>query len=136
MQNPKNDENLPKSMIFEMFRESARKRTETPRSAPQARSTSVALRPSQLQSRTDAREQDKNTTDFWRTQRGTDFAPKPPPRDQTDETMCSGHPLRGNDSILGAVHARQRQKQVGDLKGIKKRLFFARFEVCAPPRRP
>ena len=114
MQNPKNDENLPKSMIFEMFRESARKRTETPQEraagALPARSTSVALRPSQLQSRTDAREQDKNTTDFWRTQRGTDFAPKPPPRDQTDVTMCSGHPLRGNDSILGAVHARQSQK--------------------------
>ena len=30
MQNPKNDENLPKSTIFEIFRESARTRTETP----------------------------------------------------------------------------------------------------------
>ena len=65
-------------------------------------------------------------------------APKTPPRDQTGIARGSGHPSEANDSILGALRARQSPLAVGGLKRSKKRLFLRRDAPrgsVLPPRR-
>ena len=66
-----------------------------------------SLRTPSLQLKTEGREQPQTDTNFWRTRRGAEFAPRTPPRGQTDIATRSGHPLRGNDSNPRAVCARQ-----------------------------
>ena len=75
MQNPKNDENLPNSTIFKIFRNSSRTRTETPQEraagAQHLRSpvTVLVAIPDRCSRAT------QKHYEVWRTQRGAGLAP-------------------------------------------------------------
>ena len=138
MQNPKNDENLPNSTIFKIFRNSSRTRTETPQEraagAQHLRSpvTVLVAIPDRCSRAT------QKHYEVWRTQRGAGLAPKRPPRDSTDIARGSGHPSEANDSNLDALREHESPPEVGDLKRSKKRLFLRRDAPrgsVLPPRR-
>ena len=108
-------------------RGSARKRTETPRCAPQARRTGARRRRANTASVAIGRQSSRATKKKLprrRTFCRTKPAPKTPPCDQTDIATGSGHPSEANDLILDALRARQSPLYVGDPKRSKKRLFL------------
>ena len=125
-------------MIFEVFRENLRANVQRPPGARRRRAAGAHADTASVAIGRQSSRATKKKLPRRRTFCRTKPAPKTPPRDQTGIARGSGHPSEANDSILGALRARQSPLAVGGLKRSKKRLFLRRDAPrgsVLPPRR-